>query len=330
MHEGYAELSLDNIRGCRSDLGDAIVRTPVVPCQGEHFRALQDEGMQVWFKLELFQRTGTFKARGALNSVRHLSAEARRTGITAVSAGNHAIAAAFAARASGTTAKVVMIKTANPARVARARGYGAEIVFADDGPSAFAMAAEIVQSEGRAMVHPFEGPHVAQGTGTLGLEFVEQVEALDAVVIAVGGGGLCGGAAAAIKQSVPQCEVFGVEPEGADSMRQSFERGAPVTLSSVKTIADSLAPPMSLPYSFGACRLFVDEIVTVSDDAICGAMNILFEDTGLAVEPAGATATAGLLGPLRGRLAGKKVGVVICGSNIDIASFAEHLRQAPR
>jgi threonine dehydratase len=170
---------------------------------------------------------------------------------------------------------------------------------------------------------------VAQGTGTLGLEFAEQVEGLEAVIIAVGGGGLCGGAAAAIKQSLPNCEVFGVEPEGADSMRQSFARGAPVTLQSVKTIADSLAPPMSLPYSFGACRLFVDEIVTVSDDAIRGAMKILFEDVGLAVEPAGAAATAGLLGPLRERLAGKKVGVVICGSNIDIASFAEHIRLAP-
>jgi threonine dehydratase len=329
MHEGYEAITLENIRACRADLGDAIVRTPVVPWQGEHFGALADAGTQAWFKLELHQRTGTFKARGALNSVRHLSSEARRAGITAVSAGNHAIAAAYAARASETSAKVVMIKTANPARVARARSYGAEIVFADDGPSAFAKADEIVRLEGRAMVHPFEGPYVAQGTGTLGLELVEQVESLEAVVIAVGGGGLCGGAAAAIKQSLPHCEVFGVEPEGADSMRQSLARGAPVTLQSVKTIADSLAPPMSLPYSFGACRLFVNEVVTVSDDAIRSAMKVLFEDMGLAVEPAGATATAGLLGPLRRRLAGKKVGVVICGSNIDIASFAEHLRQAP-
>jgi threonine dehydratase len=176
------------------------------------------------------------------------------------------------------------------------------------------------------MVHPFEGPYVAQGTGTLGLEFVEQTEGLDAVIIAVGGGGLAGGAAAAIKQSLPHCEVFGVEPEGANSMQQSFARGAPVTLPSIKTIADSLAPPMSLPYSFGACRLFVDEIVTVSDDAIRRTMKVLFEDLGLAVEPAAAAATAGLLGPLRQRLVGKTIGIVICGSNIDIASFAAHLR----
>jgi threonine dehydratase len=283
---------------------------------------------EVWFKLELFQHTGTFKARGALNSVRHLPMEERARGITAVSAGNHAIAAAFAAREAGITAKVVMIKTANPARVQRARSYGAEVVFADDGPSAFAMAEAISAAEGRALIHPFEGPFVAQGAGTLGLELVEQVDDLDAVIIAIGGGGLCGGSAAAIKQSLPRCQVFGVEPEGADSMRRSFERGAPVRLDSVNTIADSLAPPMSLPYSFGACRSFVDEIVTVSDNQMRGAMRFLFEHLKLAVEPAGAAATAALLGPLRERLVGKKVGVVICGSNIDAASFAEHMRLA--
>ncbi len=328
MRDTYEALSLSNIRTCRMELGDAIVRTPVLQWRGEHCQELMGEGTEVWFKLKLFQHTGTFKARGALNSVRHLSAAARSNGITAVSAGNHAIAAAFAARASGMTAKVVMIKTANPARVQRARSYGAEIVLADDGPSAFAKAEEIRVSEGRALIHPFEGPYVAQGAGMLGLEFVEQVGDLDGVIIAIGGGGLCGGAAAAIKQFSPNCKVFGVEPDGADSMRRSFEAGAPVTLKSVNTIADSLAPPMSLPYSFGACRRFVDEIVTVSDSQIRGAMNALFQDLKLAVEPAGAAATAALLGPLRQRLAGQKIGIVICGSNIDIGSFAEHIRLA--
>jgi threonine dehydratase len=178
------------------------------------------------------------------------------------------------------------------------------------------------------MVHPFEGPHVAQGTGTLGLEFCEQVEGLDAVVIAIGGGGLCGGAAAAIKQIAPHCQVFGVEPEGADSMRRSFEAGAPVTLPSVNTIADSLAPPMALPFSYAACRRYVDDIVTVTDAQIRGGMLALFEDLKLAVEPAGGAATAGLLGPLRERLKGKTVGIVICGSIIDADSFANHLRLA--
>jgi threonine dehydratase len=260
--------------------------------------------------------------------VRNLDAPARARGITAVSAGNHAVAAAFAAQQAGVSAKVVMIKTANAARVERARSYGAEIVFADDGPTAFALVDEISRTEGRAMVHPFEGPLVSQGTGTLGLEFAEQVPGLQAVVIAVGGGGLISGAAAAIKQLAPGCQVFGVEPEGADSMRRSFAAGEPVTLPKVSTIADSLAPPMALPFGYAACRRYVDEIVTVSDDQIRGGMLALFEDLKLALEPAGAAATAAMLGPLRDRLAGKKVGVVVCGSIIDIDSFAAHLRLA--
>jgi threonine dehydratase len=324
MTDAYDAISIENIRTCAKALSDVIVRTPVLQWHGDICRSR--ETIEVWLKLELFQLTGTFKARGALNAVRQLDAAARSRGITAVSAGNHAIAAAFAASECGTTAKVVMLKTANEARVERARSYGAEIVFADDGPSAFAMAEEISQSEGRAMIHPFEGPCIAQGAGTLGLELVEQVGELDAVIVAIGGGGLCGGAAAAIKQCLPLCKVFGVEPEGADSMRRSFDSGGPITLASVKTIADSLAPPMSLPYSFGACRRFVDEIVTVSDDQMRKAMRTLFDDLKLVVEPAGTAATAALLGPLRQRLAGMKVAVVVCGSNIDIDSFAEHLR----
>jgi threonine dehydratase len=321
-------LSLANIRQCRRDLGDVIVRTPVLQWRGGAVKSLDEVGAEIWLKLELFQRTGTFKVRGALNSVRHLDEATRHNGITAVSAGNHAVAAAFAAREVGMSAKVVMVRTANPARVRRAESYGAEIIFADDGPTAFRLMDEIRASEGRAIVHPFEGPYPSQGAGTLGLEFAEQVEGLDAVVIAIGGGGLCGGSAAAIKQLAADCQVYGVEPVGADSMRRSFEAGAPVTLSSVNTIADSLAPPMALPFSFAACRRYVDDIVTVSDDEMRRAMHALYEDLKLAVEPAGAAATAAVTGPLKARLVGKKVGVVICGSVIDIDSFASHVRTA--
>jgi threonine dehydratase len=321
-------ISLHNIRRCREELGDAIIRTPVLRWRGEHVKELTAEGTNVWLKLEPFQFTGTFKARGALNCVRKLSEAQKRNGITAVSAGNHAVAAAFAAREMGVSAKVVMMKTANAARVERARSYGAQIVFADDGPTAFRLVDEIAGSEGRAMVHPFEGPNTLQGAGTLGLEFGEQVEGLDAVIIAIGGGGLCGGTSAAIKQLQPSCKVYGVEPEGANSMQRSFEAGEPVTLPAIKTIADSLAPPMALPYSFAACRRYVDQIVTVSDEQIREAMRVLFDDLKLALEPAAAAATAALLGPLRERLVGQKVGVVVCGSIIDIDTFAAHLRLA--
>jgi threonine dehydratase len=328
MTDTLDAISLQNIRRCREELGDAIVRTPVLQWRGEQASRRIAEGTDVWLKLEPFQFTGTFKARGALNSVRKLSEAQKRHGITAVSAGNHAVAAAFAARETGVSAKVVMIKTANAARVERARSYGAEIVFADDGPTAFRLVGEIATSEGRAMVHPFEGPNVLQGAGTLGLEFAEQVEGLDAVIIAIGGGGLCGGSAAAIKQLQPLCKVYGVEPDGANSMQRSFEAGEPITLPAIKTIADSLAPPMALPYSFAACRRYANEIVTVSDDQIRDAMRVLFDDLKLALEPAAAAATAALMGPLRERLVGQKVGVVVCGSIIDIDTFAGHIHRA--
>jgi threonine dehydratase len=328
MTETLEALSLANISACREALGEAIVRTPVAQWRGEQARNRIAAGTKVWLKLEPFQFTGTFKARGALNNVRKLSDEQKAAGITAVSAGNHAVAAAFAARETGVSAKVVMIKTANPARVARARSYGAEILFADDGASAFKLVDEIARSEGRAFIHPFDGPDTLQGTGTLGLEFAEQVPKLDAVIIAVGGGGLIGGAAAAIKQLQPACKVYGIEPEGANSMQRSFAAGAPVTLEKIDTIADSLSPPMALPYGFAACRRYVDEMLTVSDDQIREAMLVLFDDLKLALEPAAAAATAALLGPLKERLAGQKIGVVICGSVIDIDSFAHHLKLA--
>jgi threonine dehydratase len=245
-----------------------------------------------------------------------------------VSAGNHAIAAAYAAKTLGATAKVVMMGSANPARVAACRALGAEVVMAPDGRTAFEMVEAIARDEGRSFIHPFEGPYTAMGTATLGAEWLEQVPDLDAVIIAIGGGGLCGGASAAIKLLKPDCLVLGVEPTGSDTMTRSFAQGSPIDHAEVKTIADSLAPPFALPYSFGLCRRNVDDIVLVDDDQIRSAMFLLFRDMKLAVEPAGAAATAALVGPLRERLAGKKVGVLVCGSNIDFDSFARHIRQA--
>jgi threonine dehydratase len=145
------------------------------------------------------------------------------------------------------------------------------------------------------------------------------------VIVPIGGGGLIAGIACAVKQLQPQCQVFGVEPEGADSMSRSFEAGSPRKLEHVATIADSLAAPYALPYSFGIAKRFVDEIVTIPDEAMRRAMGLLFVDMKLAVEPAGAAATAALCGPLRERLAGKRVAVIVCGTKIDAATFAQQM-----
>lgn len=319
--------SLEDIAATRALLRPHILRTPVHEWRG---RALADRlgDIDVCLKLELLQHTGTFKARGALSTVLRLAPAALEPGVTAVSAGNHAIATAFAAAQVGATAKVVMAASASPVRVERCRAYGAEVLIAPDGPSAFELAARLEREEGRVFVHPFEGAPVVLGSATLGAEWMEQAGDLDAVIVPIGGGGLCAGVASAIKQLQPKCEVFGVEPVGADTMSRSFAAGEPVARSDVSTIADSLAPPFALPYSFALCRRHLDGIVLVDDGEIRRAMSLLFHEMKLAVEPAGAVATAALLGPLRARLQGRRVGVLICGANIDVEGFAAHLRAA--
>jgi threonine dehydratase len=314
-----------DIRHARERLGDRVRETPVWQWQGDAITRAAGTGTQVFLKLELFQHTGTFKARGALLNAMALDADARAHGVTAVSAGNHAIAVAFAARSVGASAKVVMPKTANPARVALCRAYGAEVLLMDDVYAAFDEVERIRKEEGRTFIHPFEGETTVLGTATVGHELCHQVEHLDAVIVPIGGGGLIAGIACAVKQMQPHCRVYGVEPEGADSMSRSFAAGSPQKLEHVATIADSLAAPYALPYSFGVARRFVDEIVTITDDAMSRAMGLLFADMKLAVEPAGAAATAALCGPLRERLAGQRVGVIVCGTNIDSATFARQM-----
>lgn len=313
---------IEQIRGARRRLGDLVRETPVWRWQALDLAAILGAETEVFLKLELFQHTGSFKPRGALTVMLDLDAAARRQGVTAVSAGNHAIAVAFSAQLLGTTAKVVMPKTANPFRVARCRAYGAEVELVDDVQQAFARVQQIQAEDGRIFVHPFEGPLTALGTATVGLEFATQAPDLDAVIIPIGGGGLCAGMACAFKQLQPACQVIGVEPVGADTMHRSFQAGSPQAIDRVRTIADSLGAPYALPYSFAMCRTFVDDLVLIDDPAMQRAMGLLYNSMKLAVEPAGAAATAALCGPLRDLLRGKRVGVIVCGANIDLGTFA--------
>ena len=317
--------SLSDIRATQALLAPHLVRTPTIPWSSPTLARLLGDDSKLFLKLEVFQVTGTFKARGALTWALSLTPEQRARGITAVSAGNHAIAAAFAAKAVGAPARIVVLKTANPLRLAMARGFGADIRIAENGPEGFAIVDRLVKEEGLTFIHPFDGPNVARGTGTLGAEIAEDVPSLDAVVVAVGGGGLASGMARAIKLLQPGCKIYGVEPVGAPSMRRSFDEGAPVKLDRIDTIADSLAPPMALPYGYELARAHMDDIVLVDDDSMCAAMAVLQAEAKLAVEPAAAAATAAAMGPLRERLAGKRVCLVICGANIDAETYGRLL-----
>ena len=320
--------TLEEIRSARSRLAGLVVETPVREWSDDVLSVAVGADTRVVLKEELFQRTGSFKPRGALTVMTALEPDALARGVTAVSAGNHAMAVAYSARVLGTTAHAVMPKSANAFRVGRCRELGAEVDLVDDVHKAFDRVHEIERTEGRTFVHPFEGPRTALGTATVGLELMEQAPGLDAVVVPIGGGGLCAGLATAVKLIRPETLVFGVEPAGADSMHRSFAAGTPQSIDAVRTIADSLGAPHAAPYSFDLCRRNVDELVMVDDDALRRAMKLLFVSAKLAVEPAGAAATAALCGPLRERLAGKRVGLVVCGANIDPATFATHLAAA--
>jgi threonine dehydratase len=312
---------IEDIRVLRDSLARTIIRTPSIRCAG--IEDMLGNRTIVFGKLEFLQYTGTFKARGASAVLGSLNDSQIEAGVTAVSAGNHAIATAYAAKIAGAHAKVVMIASANPSRVAACRDYGGEVIMADNAHSAFELAEQIQKDEGRFLVHPYEGPDIATGTGTVGLEIFEQVAKIDAVVVSVGGGGLIGGISNAIKQLQPDCEVIGVEAEGADSMHRSFASGKPESIEKVRTIADSLGAPYALPYSFALCKANVDQLVLVSDNSLRESMGHLYKCMKIAVEPACAASTAAIMGPLRNQLAGKRVVLVFCGSNIDWPTWQE-------
>ena len=306
----------------RRELAPFVVTTPVFARRGI---AAGPDGAVLEFKFELLQNAGTFKARGAFANILALEPEQKARGVTAISAGNHAIAVAYAAQRLGVPAKVVMLASANPARLALARACGAQVLLAPDGATGFQMVAELQASEGKFFVHPFNGLRTILGTATLGAEWAEQSAKLDALVLPIGGGGLAAGVATAFRQAIPGLAIYGVEPESANGMARSFASGGPIKMGAMSSIADSLCAPHTEAYSYGLCRRSIDELVTINDDDLRAATRLLFTELKLAVEPACAAATAAVCGPLRDRLAGKRVGVLLCGSNTDLATFTRNM-----
>lgn len=302
-----------------------IIVTPTVLAELPSLRRLYSNTL-FFFKMEHWQKSGTFKFRGALN--RLLTEEPRPRGVTAASAGNHAIAVGLAASELGLPAHLAMQDSANPMRVKLVRKTGAQVEICAGGPATFAMANKIAEEEGFLFVHPFDGRQVTQATAALATEMISQADGLDAIFTSIGGGGLSGGIAAGGKLVNSNILIAGVEPVGAAVMSKSFEENKAETLARVSTIADSLGPPMTTTYCYEINRALLDHIVCVTDDDICLAMAIIASELRLAVEPASAAALAALLvhaekfAPL---LEGRRVGVVMCGSNIDATSYARFL-----
>lgn len=273
-------------------------------------------GTNVSLKLELFQKTGSFKVRGVINTLRQLSDIDRKRGVISLSAGNHAQALAWGAARLGIQATIVMPMTAVASKVAATKAYGGNVIQTDGDLLATALAFK--EERGLALVHPFDDPRVIAGQGTVGLEIIEDVPDVDVVIVACGGGGLISGVAAAVKQLKPNVRVIGVEPEGANAMKLSLEAGSPQRLSKMNTIADGLAAPFAGVSNFEHVKAYVDEILVISDAEILAGMRALMERCKLFVEPSAGAAVAPLL---NGKISFRKntrVVPIVCGGNIDL------------
>lgn len=280
--------------------------------------------MELWLKCENLQKTGSFKPRGVLNRVLQLGEEEANRGVVTVSAGNHAQALAWGASAVGVPSVVVMPEDAPRAKVEASRSYGADVILKGTVFDAFERAREIERERGLVFVHPFDDPEIIAGQGTVGLEILEDGPAIDVVVVPVGGGGLLTGIAGAIATRRPEVRVYGVEPEGADSMRRSLDAGEAVHLDELDTIADGLGSPMAGDLTYPLTEAWVDDVVTVPDEEIAAAMGELLTWTKLMTEPAGAAAVATLLA---GRIpdvdGDDSVAAVLSGGNVDLDRLSE-------
>jgi threo-3-hydroxy-L-aspartate ammonia-lyase len=278
-------------------------------------------GARVFLKSETFQRMGAFKFRGAYNAVSSLSAQEREQGVCAVSSGNHAQAVTLAARLCGTRAVILMPSDAPALKRAATDGYGAEVVeYERYGEDREDLVHQLADERGMVLVHPFDNPLVMAGQGTVALELLGDVEALDVLLVPVGGGGLIAGCATVCAALSPQTRVIGVEPEAGDDVARSLAGGERVRITVGRTIADGQQAATPGELTWPIIKALVADAVTVSDAEIVAAMRFLFERMKLVVEPSGACAFAALLA---GRLdaQGRRVGVVLSGGNVGVDAF---------
>jgi threonine dehydratase len=312
-------VTLADVQAARERIRPHVHRTPVLTS-----RTLDERvGARVFFKCEIFQRVGAFKARGAFSRLTLLTAEERSRGVVAFSSGNHAQAVALAARELGLRATIVMPKDAPALKVAATRGYGAEVILYDrlGGESREEIARRIVDEQGATLVPPFDDDAVIAGQGTLALELLEVVPDLDLIVTPCGGGGLLAGCAVAARGLRPEIRLWGVEPEAGDDMKRSLAAGHPVTIPLPVTIADALQTTRPAERTLALVATLTEGILTASDEEIRRAMALLAARMKLVVEPGGSIAFAALLHGKVPEAAGRRIGIVLSGGNVDPDRF---------
>jgi len=316
----------NNIDGAREVLRGKIVNTPILKLNEDDLHEILPDNSEVSIKLELFQQTGSFKARGVAIGLEFLEGHKKEKGIVTVTGGNHGIATAWGASKYGISAKIVMPKTADPFRIEKCRSLGAEVILAENVDDAFRKLDEIEKDEKRFVLHPFNQENMIVGAATCCAEIIDQMGDIDILIIPIGGGGLIGGMAHYLEQINSSVELLGVEPTGADSFTKSLENRGAVRINKVDTIADSLGAPMAMDFSFNIAKKRVSQVERVTDDEIRNAMITMRDRLGFIIEPACATSLAGLVERYKNKCKGKKVGIIACGSNISFERYNEILK----
>ena len=309
------EVTVTAIHAAMARIRDSIYLSPCA--RSEDFS--QHTGNSVYLKLDNLQRTGAFKERGALNKLLTLTAGERERGVIAASAGNHAQGVAYHAGRHGIRAQIVMPLTTPLIKVSATKGYGAEVVLhGANYDEACEEAVRRSEQSGMTFIHPFDDEVVIAGQGTMGLEILQQVSDVEAIIAPIGGGGLISGVACAVKETNPHVRVIGVQPARLPSMKVAIAEGHPVTLNPAPTIADGIAVRRAGEKTLPLIQKYVDDIVTVDEEEIANAVLLLLEREKTLAEGAGAAAIAALINR-KTSLSGKKVAVLVCGGNIDVS-----------
>ena len=309
----WTDVTLQDVYDARVRIMPHLHRTPMLTCTALSKLSNTNLGL----KAEVFQRTGSFKARGALNAALQLTPEQQSRGMITISAGNHGQGLAFAGSMVGARTVVFMPKTAVPTKVDAIRGYGAEAMFSENMEGVFDLMEAYRAEHDMVFVSPYSDPAIIAGQGVVGLEILEDVPDVETIVVPVGGGGLLSGIALTVKSLRPEVRIVGVEPEGANVVRRSLDSGKPEKALYINTIADGLASPFAGELSQAVVSHYVDDVILVSDDEIVNAFRLILERTKVLVEPAGAAAMAGLLSGRTGARPGGNTVVLLSGGNVD-------------
>jgi threonine dehydratase len=308
-----ADVTLESIQAARARIAGRTRRTPVLENEALNAQA----GAQLYFKCENFQEGGAFKARGATNAVFALSAAQLQAGVVTHSSGNHGAALARAARLRGVRARIVMPENSSRAKLEAVRSYGGEVLLCAPTLAAReALASQVVAETGAVFIHPYDDPRVIAGQGTIALELLEEVPGLDWLLLPVGGGGLASGVAVAAKALRPALRIIAVEPSGADDAQRSFASGVLSGPQQPHTIADGLRGALSAR-TFELIRRHVDDVVTVSEEAIVRAMRTLWEHLKMIVEASSAVPYAAVQARQLD-VSGARVGIILTGGNVDL------------